>query len=129
MYTNDPRQREFNLTMTGRVERFVEISPERLVLAGYVGETLQETVTIRPTRRHPFTITGVRLRDGQHLKFKMDHSGAQSAGEYRLHIENTKADAGRYVDLIFLDTDSELHPEIRLAVSVFIRPAQPGGGS
>ncbi|MCJ8501346.1 hypothetical protein MRX98_12245 [Desulfatitalea sp. M08but] len=129
MYTNDPRRREFNLTMSGRVDRFAEISPQRLVLAGYVGDTLQETVTIRPTRQHPFTITGVRLRDGQHLKFKMDRSSGQSAAEYRLHIENTKADAGRYVDQIFLETDSELHPEIRLAVSVFIRPAQSGGGS
>lgn len=127
VYTNDPRQAEFTLTMSGHVERFVEISPARLLLAGYVGETLNQLVTIRPTPQHPFTITNVRARDGVHLQLKLDQVEKGGVQEYVLLIENTKTDSGRYIDQIFLTTDSQLHPEIRLGVSVFIRPAQSEG--
>lgn len=129
VYTNDPVRPEFNLTMTGQVERFAEITPGRLVLAGYQGEPIRQTVTIRSTEKHPFRITGMSHRHQDNLKIQLDQTRHGNPAEYLLTVENLKDTPGRYVDQIQLQTDNEIHPEIRLVVSVFIRPARSKGGS
>ena len=129
VYTNDPELSEFNLTMAGKVERFAEITPDRLVLAGYVGETMRQTVTIRTRETHPFRITDMRHRHVENLKIKLDRTDQGCCTEYVLTVENVRKTPGRYVDQIQLQTDSDINPEIRLVVSVFIRPAELKDGS
>jgi hypothetical protein len=125
VFTNatGPGQSEFNLSMTGQVDRFAEISPNRLVLAGREGEVLKQTVTIRSTEKYPFKITDMRARSGEHLKLDLDRTDEGGRSAYRLTIENTRQTHGRYVDQIRLQTDSALNPELSLPVSVLIRPA------
>lgn len=109
--------------MTGQVDRFAEISPNRLVLAGREGQVLRQTVTIRSTERYPFKITDMSARNGEHLKLKLDKTDEGGRSAYLLTIENTRQTHGRYVDQIRLQTDSALNPELSLPVSVLIRPA------
>ena len=129
VYTNDPELPEFDLTMAGQVERFAEITPDRLVLAGYVGETMRQTVTIRTKETHPFRITDMRHRHVENLKIKLDRTDKGCCTEYVLTVENVSKTPGRYVDQIQLQTDSDINPEIRLIVTVFIRPAELKGAS
>ena len=129
VYTNDPELPEFNLSMAGKVERFAEITPDRLVLAGYAGETMRQTVTIRTRETHPFRITDMRHRHVESLKIKLDQTDQGCCTEYVLTVENVREAPGRYVDQIQLQTDSDIKPEIRLVVSVFIRPAELKDGS
>ncbi len=125
VFTNaiGPGQAEFNLSVTGQVDRFADISPDRLVLAAHEGEALKQTVRIRSSEKYPFRITGMSARNGEHLKLKLDETSNGCCHEYLLTVENTMQTPGRYVDQIQLQTDSDLNPVLSLRVSVVIRPA------
>ncbi|MBI5897013.1 MAG: hypothetical protein HZB24_13760 [Desulfobacterales bacterium] len=56
VFTDDPKQPNVELVVSGKVEGFVEIEPNRLSFIGKVGDTLTQEVRITPNAKHPFTI-------------------------------------------------------------------------
>ena len=100
----------------GQVERFADITPDKVSLEGETGDQIQATVTIVPKANQPFKIVSSRAKDGQNIRFELkeDTSGGSSA--YRLTVTNLKSEPARYRDTIYLNTDNELNPVIKIKV-------------
>lgn len=117
MSTSDPGQPSVILKVTGPVERFAEINPPRAVLRGEAGDPIETIVTITPGTQYPFKITDSRARDGKDLSYEL----TTEASGYRLKVVNRRTSEGRYNDVIILNTDSSVQPQIEVRVMGQIR--------
>jgi hypothetical protein len=122
VYTNDKNRPRTDLVIAGKVERFATILPKHVNLRGYAGESLIAKVSIKPEAKYPFKIVNIRARDGKNIKFQLDEVKGSAKGDYELRVENLKQDIGRYVDMIFLDTDSKIRPQLSIRVYGNLRP-------
>lgn len=105
------------MAVTGRVEKFVEINPERIRLMGKAGETLATEVEIAPRKDYPFTIERMEAQDGTFIKYELKEKCTAGRGRCVIRVEYTKADKGRYMDRIVIHTDSLLSPVISIIVN------------
>jgi len=122
VYTNDKTRPRQDLIISGQVERFVTIRPEHANMNGYVGDPIKSTVTIIPETKYPFKIINSHAKDGKYIKYQLEETKGSDATAYRLNVENVKTDAGRYYDVIILETDSKIRPQINIRVYGYIRP-------
>jgi hypothetical protein len=114
--TNDPNNKNFNLKITGDVEKFVTISPSRLRLSGESGASIKGSVKIIPEKKYPFKILSVSAKNGKDIHQELKEAEHKEGKGYLLTVENIKKDAGRYFDVITLKTDSKIRPEIQISV-------------
>ena len=124
VYTNDKKRPRTDLVITGKVEKFATILPKHVNLRGYAGDSLTAKVSIKPEAKYPFKIVKVHAKDGKNIKFQLDEVEGTANGAYELQVENLKQDTGRYVDMIFLDTDSKIRPQLSIRVYGNLRPAK-----
>jgi hypothetical protein len=113
--TNDTGTPEHILTMTGRVEKFADISPRFLRMVGMAGQPLSSSVTITPEKKYDFKITKASAVKGTHIKVSLSPRPEGTPG-YIVSVENLKKTMGRYYDTVVLKTDSKLKPVIRIKV-------------
>ncbi len=121
MHSNDPRTPKLRLGVSGEVERFASIKPRHVRLFGDVGQEIRQTVTIVPEKKYPFKILEAKARNGQFIKYDLQSSEGPDGTQYRLTIENTRRQPGRFMDSILLKTDSDIRPELRVNVFGLIR--------
>lgn len=124
--TNDPKRPRIELTITGEVEKFVTIAPSRVTLKGHAGEKIQSTVEIIPEPGYPFKILDVQALNPSNVLWTLNRIDPAKGSGYRLTVENLKADAGRYFDLISIKTDNSLRPVIK--INVYGNIIDPKGG-
>ncbi|WP_461365912.1 hypothetical protein [Candidatus Darwinibacter acetoxidans] len=117
--TNDQARPGLSVTVTGPVEKFAVIEPERVRLIGRVGETTEAAVNILPRERYPFRIESVRAMIGKHIELHLEEKKTGGRRTYLLTVRNTKKNAGQYSDRIVLETDSPIRS--KLQISVFAR--------
>lgn len=118
--TNDKKQAQLTLTVFGVVEKFVDITPPRVMLFGVQGQLLKSQVSITPGPKYPFKIVDIRARNGHSIKLTLEEAGNPAEPKYILNIENTRQTPGRYTDIIYLDTDSDIRPSLNIYLSVNI---------
>ena len=116
IHSNDPANPNFTLTISGHVEKFVDLKPKYVRLTGYSGAQISVPVTIVPTTKYPFKIIDVTSRDGTLIKYTLTERKPGEESGYTLLIENLKKDKGRYSDLLTLTTDSQIQPRITIRV-------------
>jgi hypothetical protein len=118
VHTNDPKTPKVTLTISGHVEKFVDLKPKYVRLTGYTGSKISVPVTIIPTDKYPFKITKVTARGGSDtfIKYTLKERTAEEGKGYTLLIENMKTEKGRYMDLLTLNTDSQIQPKINIRV-------------
>lgn len=114
--TNSVKHSALYLTITGKVEQFVDIVPKRVVLRGFSGDSIHATVKIIPKDKYPFTIKKVRSIHPKNIAFTLEKTKSSEKMEYALTVKNLKKTKGRYVDTIKLKTDSKIRPEIKIHV-------------
>jgi len=119
--TNDPVLLWFSVGVVGQVEKFVDIQPERIQLAGPAGQPLSAEVAIIPRPDHPFRIGQIRLKNGKFIKYELTQRCADGKNRCVIRVENTRKEKGRYIDALFVDTDSEIKPVIPIYVMGTIR--------
>jgi hypothetical protein len=126
VFTNDARQPQLKLVISGKVEKIVTIIPRTVNLRGFVGDTIKKSVTIIPEKKYDFKITGTRVRHGKYINFQLEEVKGTERTEYALTIENLRTDPGRYSDIIFLETDSEFSSDVSVRVygNLRQRPAE-----
>ena len=116
IHTNDPANPKFTLTISGQVEKFVDLKPKYVRLTGYSGARISVPVTIAPTAKYPFKIVDITARGGTFIKYTLTGGKPDQGNAYTLLIENTKTDKGRYMDLLTLTTDSQIRPKLIIRV-------------
>ena len=116
IHTNDPINPKFTLTISGHVEKFVDLKPKYVRLTGYSGALISVPVTIVPTAKYPFKIIDVASRNGTFIKYTLTERKPGEGSAYTLLIENLKTDKGRYKDILTLTTDSRIQSKITIRV-------------
>ena len=126
--TNDKTRPGLSVTVTGFVEKFADIRPERILLSGTAGKPIKGQVTIIQKAKYPFKILSSRARQGKYIKFDLTKDKRSNAMGYVLTVENLKKENGRYADVIILKTNNKLRPEIPIYIVGNILGAQPSKG-
>jgi hypothetical protein len=117
------------LTISGRVEKFVTVSPKEVRLYGEAGNPIKATVEIIPEKKYAFRILEARAKYGKDIEFKVQEKKGSQTGAYVLMVENKKTAKGRYWDTVYLKTDSKIQPQINVNVFGYISGAKPKGES
>ena len=114
--TNDSGQPGLSVTVTGFVEKVVEISPNRAMLVGEAGKLLEKQIRIIPQKRFPFKILNSRAKSGEFIRLHLEEVKTSGKISYLLNIENLKQEKGRYNDVVYLETNNPKIPEIKISV-------------
>ncbi|MBF0376783.1 MAG: hypothetical protein HQK72_04810 [Desulfamplus sp.] len=117
--TNDSKTPESNISVSGNVEKFANITPSVVRFNGKIGEELKAVVKVVPESKFPFSVLKVRSQDekSKNIKYELKEDKAGSGNkEYSITVENLKKDAGFYYDVLILETDSKIQPEIKINV-------------
>ena len=117
VHTNDPRNSVMELMVSGMVEKFAEIRPERLRLSGRVGEPVTAVAEIVPRPDYPFKIKNIRAMNGHHIRFSLASKTAAGSTIYEITVTSTRPDRGGISDVIYMDTDSPIRPTLQVTVS------------
>lgn len=116
VYTNDKKNPQLRLTIGGIVEKFVTIRPSKVRLRGFAGDEIKRKVTIIPEKKHPFKILKVRARNGKDISYQLSEEKSTKGQKYALIIENKRIQKGKYFDIITLETDNKIRPELHIRV-------------
>ena len=116
VYTNDPIKKVITLTLTFPVEKFADITPTLLRMNGPAGVPMKKTIDIVPSEKTPFKITGFSARDGRYIRFDVKETMISGRPGYVVEVENTRTDPGAYQDIIFLDTDNKVQPQLSIRI-------------
>lgn len=119
--TNDKSTPEFRLEMVGDVKPRAYISTDTVRLTGSAGKKISQTVSISPSRKNAFKITGVKAEKGKDIRFSLTETEASEVTKYQLTVYNIKKDKGWYIDKIHIKTDSQKSPEFIITVFGVIR--------
>ena len=109
------------VAVTGMVEKFAEIRPERVRLSGPVDQLLFAEVEIIPRKDLPFTVKGVRAKSGSFITYELTQRCTDGHDRCIVRVENTRKEKGRYVDALYISTNSNLRPTIPIYVTGMIQ--------
>lgn len=116
VYTNDPKAREIYLTISGKVEGYLIVMPQRVVLRGAAGSPLIQKVKLLPRRKYPFRILSEHTGGNENYRYAFAAINGNEKAGYLLTVENLKTSPGRYFGSIVLKTDNEAKPQITVRV-------------
>ena len=114
--TNDMRNPKIALTLVGQVIDYVKMTPTRVKLMGKLHQPLRTIVHIEPQNHFAYKLVGARAKEGKFIHYHLDPKDPSGKTGYRLIVENTKTDKGRYADTIYLTTDRSDLPLISIPV-------------
>jgi hypothetical protein len=114
--TSAAKQPNVSIEISGNVEKFANITPNKLILRGNAGEPIIGTVTVSPDPKYPFKVLETKSKNGTDIKTTIEEKQENNATSYIVTVENLKKDPGRYYDVITLKTNSPVKPEIQLSV-------------
>ena len=114
VYTNDPLSPELQLRLKGPVARFARIEPNRIVLRGGTGTSLNAQATIIPNSVHPFRI--IEIAAERRLADKINVQLEEKNGKYQVTIHNRQTVPGQYRGRVIVKTDSALINKLFLYV-------------
>ncbi len=114
--TSDAKQPNVSIEIAGNVEKFANITPNKLFLSGNVGEPIIGTVTVSPDPKYPFRIIETKSKNGTDVQSRIEEKQENNTTTYIITVENLKKDPGRYFDVITLKTNSPIKPELQFSV-------------
>jgi len=114
--TNDPRNPEITLKISGKVDRFATVTPSSVQFSGLVGAEMAAVVRIIPEPQYPFTVLSITPQKGDSIRCSFQQVTESGRPVYLVHVENLKTDKGRYYDVVLVKTDSRIRPEIKISI-------------
>ena len=113
--TDDPKNKQFYLTVGGEVDAVVKITPATVSLSGVPGEALESVVTITPAEKYPFSIKKMSQKFDTQIKAELIPPGdGRRDWQVKVRAHSDKADD--LYDIITLKTDSKLKPKLKIRV-------------
>jgi hypothetical protein len=114
--TNATKQPNVSVEIIGNVEKFANITPNKLILRGNAGEPIIGSVTVSPDPKYPFKILETKPKNGTDIQARTEEKQENNTTSYIVTVENLKKNPGRYYDVITLKTDSTVKPELQLSI-------------
>ena len=114
--TTDPQQPSVTLSISGTVEKFVDIKPKYVRLTGNAGQDIRTLVSVIPAPKYSFKITEVNARKGSDIEFALSEKSFPEGNGYEILVKNRKTEPGRYHDVLSLKTDSKIQPIVKVTI-------------
>lgn len=114
--TSAAKQPNITIEISGNVEKFANITPNKLILRGNAGEPITGSITVSPDPKYPFKVLETKSKNGTDIQAKTEEKHENNVTTYIVTVENLKKNPGRYYDVITLKTNSPIKPEIQLSV-------------
>ena len=114
--TTDPQKPSVTLTISGMVEKFVDIKPKYVRLTGTAGQDISTLVSVIPVPKYNFKIIEVNAMKGRDIQFSLSEKNFSQDNGYEILVKNLKTDPGRYQDVLSLKTDSNIQPVIKVSI-------------
>jgi hypothetical protein len=114
--TSAAKQPNVSVEISGDVEKFANITPNKLILRGNAGEPISGSVTVLPDPKYPFKILETKAKNGTDIQARIEIKQENNTTSFIVTVENLKKDPGRYYDVVTLKTDSLVKPELQLGV-------------
>ena len=70
--TSAAKQPNVSVEITGNVEKFANITPNKLILRGNAGEPIIGSVTISPDPKYPFKILETKAKNGTDIQARTE---------------------------------------------------------
>lgn len=113
--TNDTTNLSFNLIVTGKVEKVVNIEPEYVYMAGKTGQTLESFVRITPFDKYKFSITGLTQKMNAGIKAFIQ-APKKNKKTWNIRITANSYKPIKLHDVLIFSTDSEYMPDLEVKV-------------
>jgi len=113
--TDDPVNKQLYLTVTGKVETVVDITPKTVSLRGVPGDVLQTMVTITPVEKYDFSILELNQKFNTDIKAQLIKPEKDNSS-WQVKISSTSQIADDFYDVITLKTDSKYKPTLKIRV-------------
>lgn len=120
LYTNDPKKREIELKMRGRVRPMISLTPMgALYFSVYQGTAGEKAIDITNHYETPIKITRVEQKSE---RFETQLQTIEAGQKYRLVVRvNPRAVPGRTMEKVTLFTDCSKRPELSIGVNIFVK--------
>lgn len=118
--TDDPDRKKFNLVVTGKVEKVVDINPSSVYLNGNPGDTLESMITITPSKQFMFTILGLEQKPDSGIMATLVPP-AKEGDSWQVMVKVFSDKAGNFFDNLILKTDSVYTPQLKIRVSALFQ--------
>lgn len=109
-------QPNVSVEITGNVEKFANITPNKLILRGNAGDPIIGLVTISPDPKYPFKIVDTKTKNGTDIQARTEEKQENNTTSFIVTVENLKKNPGRYYDVVTLKTNSPVKPELQVGV-------------
>ena len=116
MRTNDPKHPIFTLTLSGKVEKFMEMRPAQARLEGQAGAPLSVEIEILQNKDYPFTILGIETKRTDSIRAEVVAPCDNATQRCILRVENLRTAKGRYAETITVRTDNRAKPSFPIPV-------------
>ncbi len=113
--TNDSENKEFYITILGKVEKVADISPRVIALDGRPGEKLTGQILITPAPKYPFSILKMEQSFSKGFVCKLI-APKKNETSWKVAIEAFSDKPDSLYEIIRLKTDSPHKPELKIRV-------------
>jgi hypothetical protein len=127
LHTNHRKYPVSTIHISGTITRFATITPHRVTLAGSWKQEVKSTLLIIPGKGYPFRIKGIKARKGRQIGYDFQEIKKDGRPAYLISVRNVMRKRGSYRDILFIGTDSDVRPEIRIRVNGEISDEPPSG--
>jgi hypothetical protein len=122
VYTNDAAHPTQVLTLTGHVDNLYILSPSRVRLVGPVGTEIKQTLKLTTKEKYPLQLESIRALRGNYIHYALKKIAGGKSAVYEIDVENTRKQEGRFIDTLYVKTDSKVKPQIDIPVYGYIQP-------
>ncbi len=119
--TTDPTRPLLRFDASMEVTEFATISEHKIILTGPHSKAVEGSSTVTPATAFPFAITGIKAKKGLHFAYNVEEINDKEGTRYLVRATNTRKTAGVYRDMLYLQTDNPLRPELRIRVEGHIK--------
>jgi hypothetical protein len=117
VYTNHKKYPVSTIQVFGDIIRFASVTPKNITLVGAWKEEIKATVVIIPEKAYPFKITGIKARKGWNIGYDFKEIRKDGRPAFLITVRNVSRKKGGYRDIVFVETNSDVRPEIRIRVN------------
>jgi hypothetical protein len=114
--TNDPKHPVLTLTLSGKVEKFMEMRPAQARLEGLAGVPLSVEIEILQNKEYPFKILGIETKRTDSIRAEVVAPCDSVTQRCILRVENLRTAKGRYAETITVRTDNGAKPSFPIPV-------------
>lgn len=115
VHTDDPNNKKFYLTISGKVSKLVDIQPDKVNLSGEPGQSLEAVVTITPVEGQDFKILELKQKYDTQIKAELIHP-EKGQRQWLVKIKSFSDKEDDLYEIITLKTDSPYKPKLKIRV-------------